>query len=428
MIRRAPLAAALALALAGGAAAQEEEGPVRRDLFWRDPEFGEAVRAADAIVLAECTAVGEDGAVYRVDVALTGGGIEGKELRVLGLHHPSRRERPPVEVGDRAYLLLRGREEPFRLPTPTFGRFPVRSFGVIACIGDTFVRIPLPAPTFERFLACALGADPAPLLAKAREILGADQVDPTEAYVACRALALFGAGEGTTADDARLVMALLDRPAIAADRRYRVRMAAAEALGRLPTPPAGLRRLLTLAEEDPAAAVRSAAALALRPALEAYRDRPEYREATDRLAELALEADAEPIAFGTVDDPRTNELEGPLAAALRTLAALGSHAGVRPALRVLEREDEADALVAGLAYFQALGDPEQAGAIAFRMRRPDAEDAVLNRLFASTLRALTGEDLGEDREAWVAWWRERTLERGEGPIGPPPPDDDEGPR
>ena len=51
-------------------------------------------------------------------------------------------------------------------------------------------------------------------------------------------------------------------------------------------------------------------------------------------------------------------------------------------------------------------------------RGAGAEDEYFNPLFVRTLEQLTGQSLGNDREAWVRWARERSL-LPQGPEAPP---------
>ncbi|MCO5167600.1 MAG: HEAT repeat domain-containing protein [Planctomycetes bacterium] len=391
---------------------------------WTDPTLEEAVRDADLIVLAECAAVGRaGGASYKVTKTFKGPARDGREVAVVGLDLPGAApgERV-VAVGDRAYLLLRGTPTGavLSVPTPTFGRFPVQASGqVVASFSDTFVRVGLAAARWERLLAALVaGAADEALLAEARAALRQKEPDATEAYVALEVLALFGQEA-----DGAAVEAVLDHAAFAEPHRFRVRIAAAQALGRLGGA-SGVERLLGLVERDPLEVVQSAAAEALWPALERLFEEDDRgaRRACERLAALTIDGRATPIRFGSANDPRENERRGPLAAALRTLGALRARAGIPPALRALERVDDPAALVAGLLFFQELGDPEQAGAIAYRMREPDAKDHYFNPLFSRALEKLTGQRLGDERAPWVRWSRERALlpQGPDAPLGPTP--------
>lgn len=418
MTRTAVLALLLALAPPSLA-----RGQVQGET-WEDPTLAAAVRGADLIVLGECTAVARGGgAAYKVTKTFKGAARDGREVLIVGLQMPDApMEERAVAVGDRAYLLLQG--DPagavLSLPTPTFGRFPLQPDGrVVGSFSDTFVRVAVPQARWERVLTGLAGAAPDPaLLPDARALLAAKATDPNDTYVALEVLALFGEEA-----DRAAITATLDDARFAEPHRFRVRLAAVNALARVGGP-AALERLLAVIERDPLEVVKSAAATALGPALEAQlqRDADVVRAAADRLAALAEGARSEPIRFGSAHDPRENELRGLLGAILRTLGRIKARAGITPALRALERVDDGPALVAGLLYFQDLGDPEQAGAVAWRMRGPEAEDAYYNPLFRRTLEALTGEELGDDRGAWVRWCRERALlpSGPDAPLGPAP--------
>lgn len=405
--------AALFALLLGAAAALRAQD----DFFWEDPDLATAVRAADLIVLGQASAVDSAAATFTVQRTLAGPARDGASIRVAGLHHPDRApEGPPVAVGDRAWLLLLG--DPaggeLRVPTPTFGRFPLKRFGpedqVVASLWDTLTRLPVAPATFEAFLLGLRGGDTKELLRRARADLERPDLDPTATYAALRAVAFFGGS-----DDEQRVLRVLARHDLQADARWVVRMAAADALGRAGGEGA-VKRLTELCRADAVPAVRSAAIRALAPAL-VVGEPAVVREATAFLGKLALEASSEPIALFDAEDPRKNEVDSPLLAALETLAKVRPEEGVGPALRALERQDDIAAVIAGLTFFEVLDDPAHAGAVAWRMREAGAEDAMLNRLFARTLQALTGEALGEERERWVAWWRARTL----GPQGPEAP-------
>jgi hypothetical protein len=427
----APLAVLglLLLGLPGRAAAQVD------DTTWEDPTLEAAVHGADLIVLGECTAVAHGGgAAYTVKKTLKGPPQDGKELLVAGLEVPGTKDEDrSVTVGDRAYLILHG--DPaggvLSAPTPTFGRFPIMTFGktdvVVAAFSDTFTRVPVPPTRWEQVLDALAAGQPAPaLLTDVRATVQAKDADPNDVYAALEVLGLFA----EQADRPALEAVLVD-PRFAPPKdgqgpdRFKVRISAARAIGRLGGAPAA-RTLVALVQRDPNEAVKSAAATALAPVLSALRgvDDVTVGDVTAKLAEVALKADATPIRPATATDPRTNQLDGLLGACLKTLAEARARTGVAPALRALERVDDGDALVAGLTFFTALGDPGQAGAVAWRMRRKGAEDEYFNPLFVRTLEALTHQQFGNDRAAWVKWCREQALipaDVHDEPLGPPAP-------
>lgn len=404
--------AALLCLLPGLAAAQD-------DVTWEDPDLASAVKAADLIVLGQVSAVDSDAATFVVQRTLAGPARDAASVRVTGLHHPELDpEGPPVAKGDRAYLLLQGDPKGplLRTPTATFGRFPLKRFGpedkVVASLWDTLTRLPVAPDRFEAFLLGIRGGPTTELLAATRAELERPDADPTACYAALRAIALFGGSE-----DGPRVLKLLQRHDLQPDARWVVRMAAADALGRAGGADA-VKKLVEMVRTDAVPAVRSAAVRALAPALVFDADAPVAREATSLLAKLALEAGSEPITLFDAEDPRRNEIDSLLLASLKTLASARPEEGVGPALRALERKDDLSAVVAGLTFFEALDDPAHAGAVAWRMRDAGAEDELLNRLFARTLQALTGESLGQDRERWVKWWQARTLKPPQGPERP----------
>lgn len=429
----------IALLLGAGRAGAEGEA-----IGWEDPSLEDAVQAASLIVLAEAEGVGKHGVAYRVQRTLKGPERRGDLLAVTGLHHPDLRERPAIEVGDRAYLLLVGEPtgEGFAVPTPTFGRFPllaVREGGadpesggggepsVVASLGgiETFVRLAVPPGRFEE-LVRGIGRGGSPrLMAGARGVLSERGADPEALYLALWDVALLGhALDPESREGARkTVLRLLDDPRLSAAELVRVRMAAANALGRLGGPDA-LTRLLQLAGDDPHPAVRS---LATAAAVDAVRTAgPDVVErAAERLASLASGADARPVRFAGAEDPRSNQLPSPFAAALVGAGQLGSAAGVGTALAALEGED-LDAIEAALEHFVALGDPARVSAVAERMRPAGSKDAFVNARFGRALEDLTGARLGVDRDAWLRWAKEQPATEL-GPAGPPlPPGGDEG--
>jgi HEAT repeats len=413
ILRARSLAPGFALALLAGLAfpAQAQVD----NTIWEDPDLPDAVSLADLIVLAEAGEVSSRGVVYHVETVLKGPDRGGDAIVVTGLHHPSLSERPPVESGDRAYLLLLGNPggDVFTTPTPTFGRFPLQDDQVVAPVLDSFVRMRLPDPYFRALISGLMSGRHDRLADDAIETLSG-QATATETYLALMVLSEFA-----RRTDLEPVAAVLTQDRFHTASTFKVRMATARALGRVGGPDT-IEPLLAMAEDpDEVAAVRSTAITALARSLSGLRGFPEFRDAIERLAALGLDASSRPIHFGGANDPRTNELPSILDAVLRTLSLLRAEIGARPALRALEREDDIDAVIAGLTYFSALGDSDHAGGIAMRMREPDAEDAYLNRLFSSTLEGLTGENLGETRQAWVDWWQAESLE---------PPDDGDGGR
>ena len=155
MLGRLFLALGLLCALALPARAQVDS------TTWEDPTLAAAVLDADLIVFAEAAAVAKNGAAYKVLRTLKGPKRDGAMLAIRGLHHPELRERPALEQGDQAYLILRGKPEGegFSLPTPTLGRFPTRLGGdgqpqVVMSFGgaETFVRLALPEKQFLQLL------------------------------------------------------------------------------------------------------------------------------------------------------------------------------------------------------------------------------------------------------------------------------------
>jgi hypothetical protein len=427
--------AALVLVLASAAPSRAQVGDAD---VWDDPTLSEGVRAANLVILGECISVGRGGgAAYKVVRTFKGAPRDGKEVLVTGMEkdeeHP---DQAGVAVGDAAYLVLVGDPEGhiFSQPTPTWGRFPIVDFGeaknVVVALSNTFVRVAIPVAQWERLLLAVIqGSPPAGLVGEARTALAkpaaagdASLEVITDVYVALEMLTLFGAP-----DDVPAIVRIAKDPRFQGPRQFQVRVAAARALGKIGGP-AAVGPLLDLMEHDSVDVVQSLAAGALGPVLAPIAKsggaEADVRSACERLAKFALDASSMRITFAAATDPRKNEVESPLSAALASLANLRSRAGVAPALRALERTEQVGAVVAGLAFFATLDDPAHALAIATRMRQAGAEDVAFNRLFARTLKQITKQDLGEDREAWLTWCRAQGMPGAEAPLGPPAPQHD----
>ncbi|MEZ6188450.1 MAG: HEAT repeat domain-containing protein [Planctomycetota bacterium] len=376
-------------------------------VVWDDPRLEDALADADLVVLAQAVQVGANEVRYRVERTLKGPDRNDDVLRVQGLFHPDLADGPPSSPEERAFLILRGEPsgDSFLVPTPSFGRFPLRHFGpqlqVVACLGDTFVRLPLDPELYASFLQGVIAGHSTPLISAAREglraQLQAQELDSTALFVNLRIATCFG-GPG----DEPLLIQVLERPDLAGPDRYRLRMEVARGLGALHGPRA-LERLVTLARTDDVPAVQTVATQGLE-SLAAHIEQGAKRPLIAALVSLAQEATAEPTVFSGAEDPRKNVLPSPLSAALLALALHAPTEGVAPALSALERDD-AEAVGAGLVFFQVLGERQPGEVptreIALRMRSTDDPDADLNALFARTLRMLTGKDLGPERAAWV---------------------------
>lgn len=398
---------------------------------WEDPTLDAAVRGADLIVLGQCATIAPGGGTaWKVLSTLKGPVRDGRELLVAGLVAPDA-DGPGVEPGDKAYLVLLG--DPgaavLQVPTPTFGRFPVLTTGdfdgkptVVAAFSDTFVRVAVPQPRFEAVVKAVIAGTAQPqLLEEARAALASEEAN--DVYVALEVLALFAQPE-----DAAALTALLADPKFAGPRRWKVRFSAVRALAKSAGHKA-IPALLNLVEKDEVDAVKSAAATELARPLHTLRQSApgEVNAAADRLAKVALTASSEPIHQAGAQDRRTNIIDSPLLATLATLAQLRAPAGIAPALRALERENQGHAIVAGLSFFQTLNDRTHAPQIANRMRPADAKDAYFNQLFARTLEKLTGQHLGNDKAPWVDWCRKQQLgAQGPATEGPPAPPATEG--
>ena len=175
------------------------------DVFWDDPRLEEAVRDADLVVRAQAVEVGAHEVRYTVLETLKGPDRKGATVRVAGLFHPDLADGPPSVKDEQAFLILRGEAsgDSFLVPTPTFGRFPIRRFGkseqAVACLGDTFVRLPLEPDFYAAFLRGVAKGSSDELSTRAREglqaQLEAEAIDSTTLYVNLRLLA--GGGDTT---------------------------------------------------------------------------------------------------------------------------------------------------------------------------------------------------------------------------------------
>lgn len=392
-----------------------------RGLTWSDPTFREAVHDADLIVLARALRVAKNGVAYQVESTLKGPRRDGDLLAVTGLHHPELRHRPPVQSGDLDYLLLRGKPtgEGFATPTPTLGRFPLRVLSgrgvVIASLGgpETFVRIAVPQTHFEALVRGIGTGKGKELLEDAKIQLSGDKLPgPERVYWALRSLALFGSGK-----DRALVPQILRALEKAGTRpsTFRVRAAAATALATLGGK--GATQALLALLRDPHRGVQSTAATGLGRVFEGRAGSNAFELVVKRLVEFAQSASPRPVTFTSVEDPRTNSLESPLAAALKALARLAVPEGLGLARKALLTED-LDTINAGLAYFEARADRRLVPQIVKGMRPVGHPDAFVNRRFARVLEILTGEDYGLDPKAWQAWWAQRNQPT---PIPTPTP-------
>ncbi len=401
-----------------------------RGLTWSDPTFREAVRDADLIVLARALRVAKNGVAYQVEVTLKGPKRNGDLLAVTGLHHPELRHRPPVQSGDLDYLILRGKPEGegFALPTPTLGRFPLRvtsgRAAVIASLGgpETFVRIAVPQTHFEALIRGIESGQGKELLEDARIQLSSEKLPgPERVYWALRSLALFG-----SAADRDLLPRVLRALEKAGPRSstFRVRAAAATALATMGGK--GATQALLGLLRDPHRGVQSTAATGLSQVLQEKAGSKAFELVVKRLVEFAQTASPRPVTFTSVEDPRTNRLASPLAAALKALASLAVPEGLGLARRALVTED-LDTIEAGLAYFEERADRRLVPQIVRGMRPAGHPDNFVNRRFARVLEVLTGEDYGLDPKDWQAWWEKSQSTPTPGQTPPPDKGPSKGP-
>lgn len=363
---------------------------------WADPDLPAALASSSLVVVARAPAEGSQGqpwVTFRVE-RLLHGGQPPPEVVVGGLHDPTAVAGPSFEPDEQVLLLLvRGDDGKLRVPTPTFGRFPLRGETVLfAALRDTFLRLELPRPDYERFLQVALGRPPeAAWLEGLRAHLGGSgpgEAGPARArsYLALETLALCGE---RSAQVEAAVGRYLDPGA-----PFQLRVSAVRALAACAVDPA--TRLLEAAGRDPEPAVRSAAATLLGRVV------PPPPGLVARLAALLAQAPTGRVRFVGPGDPRLNTWPSPREALLQSIAKLGPAPARAALLEQLDQPElpgeELGAVARALVLLR--DDADLPRELARRLRgTADLRDQAL----CGALTRLTGLPHGEDVAAWKTW-------------------------
>jgi len=414
MLFRAVLALILALTLAPRAEART----------WSDPSFAELVASArlicelEALPLAKpkpgAKPASQDELLpsFKVHKLYKGKPITPR-FRIGNLYDPERSAPPPIKAGERFIAFLHVEAGVYRVPTPTYGLFPIKFGRVIASIRDTSVRVGLPRAQYDAFLGAVLArlADPehkkGPPKVWIKELRaqldGCDwkrmeQAKAAEAHLALEALAWFGEAE----DRPRLEAAL-------SSELYQLRVSAVRALGRIGDAPSRTLLAARLAD-DKVLSVRNSAALALCDALERLSPLPPSE--LDALIALAPKAPAEEVRLHlSVEDPRTNIIPPARISLLRFLGARAEPRALPVFLAAIE-SDDGELLRVGLACLLKLKQPALAAELIDRFRKPGAKGFDSNHRLGEALTRLTGQDFGADAAAWRAWWDKSRPQAG----------------
>lgn len=371
---------------------------------WTDPGMKRAVEVADLIVRVQAPAQGSQGvARVRFRVLSTLKGHAPTTVTVGNLHDPARCKGPTFQPQEELYLiLLRDRRGRLRVPTPTFGRFPIRSGSVrYATLRGTHLRLDLPQADFEAYVRLLLGAldtnGTVAWLAGLRAHLkqtGPEATGPalTRAFLALEALAAAGQTE-----DVGLVQRYTLLPA-----PYQLRISALRALTGSARHGA-FDRLREAAQRDPEPAVRTAAIRCLGRVV-----RPAQ---VDQLLAMIPSASQDTIHFTGPTDPRTNAWPAPRVALLAVVSGLGKPAAVRARATVLRLVDDAttslESLGAALNVLTKGGADVAPQLVARLGRHTDLRGRLTDAALCATLQTLTGRPLGIDPHAWKLWAKTR---------------------
>lgn len=390
-LSRSALAFAVLLSLTATAGAE----------VWTDPSLAEALAGADLVVRAKAPKEGaqaQEAITFRVLGTLKGDAPA--TVSVGGLHDPTRSAGASFAPDAEVLLILQKKGDAYRVPTPTFGRYPIRE-GVVhyATLRDTYLRLALPLSDFAAFIALQLERPQAEWLAGLRAGLAkgspSDRGDDlAQRYLALESLALVGGEE-----DKQSIVRYLDPSG-----PFQLRVSACRALARaMGSRAAG--RLLKVAGEDAEPAVRTAAIGAL------GRLAPPPSGLVKRLAALLPSASGKTVRFSRPTDPRLNKWPSPKAAALRVITRHGAAPVKQEILRVVATDSEATAEVftaALKALISLKGDPKLPAQLVrcFRAEGEVSSD-VYNREICAALTLVTGERLGQDPTRWRRWIEKR---------------------
>jgi hypothetical protein len=370
---------------------------------WADPTLEDTLFVARIIVRGHVIASqpGETEPRLAIERVIAGEGEPGKSIPLYGSEATPALDKllAPLKRGDEGIFILRQAGEAgkarLELPTPSFGRFQVRSGIVAASVRDSFVRVEMKADAYEVFLknawARAKGgkADTA-FLDSCRATLAS--LDPTgEESVAPAHVALEGLALGAEPKDAKLALRFF------AMASFQARISAAGLLERAGGAD-GADGLLRLALNDTDPSVRSVAIAALAVV------KPTPPQAAKELAARLLDMDAASTPMHVnVEDPRTNEWDGPLKAAFETLRALGAEDRATPAAIELLAKDDGDTLATACLHLARVKAKDRVAEIVAKMRPADYAYTKVNELLGDLLTELTGQDLGSDPAAWHAY-------------------------
>lgn len=406
--KRSFVALALAFACASPLLAQDDDHDHDAST-WEEPSLEEALTGAKAVVRAHADPATKPASpTIVVDEVICGEATKGASVVIANAHNVIAEKYlklEPLAAGEEGIFILH--EEPIGedanktrtvLPTPTFGRFPVKDGKVVGCPRDSFVRVSLKVEDYAALLknayAKAKGQKPdAAWLAAQRAALGkidatsVEQVDA--AHVALESVAL-----GAEAGDAELALRFFASP------RFQVRISAARLLERAGGERAadGLLRLAT-SDEDPA--VRSTAIESI------LKVKPRPKEAAKELLAHLRDQSAQTIRVQNADDPRANEYAAPLGASFETLRELGSGGEATTVAIELLARDDADVVGAACLHLAQARETPPLAPIVEKMRPKSYPYQGINELISNTLNRLTGESLPADREAWQSWLANR---------------------
>jgi hypothetical protein len=378
--------------------------PAAQADIWEDPDLAQALIEADSVIRARAPAAsqGQPTVNFVVERVLKGSLDEGAAIEVGGLHDPTRVEGPTFAADEVVYLILRRDGDGNLLaPTPTFGRYPLRDGSVkYATPRDTFLRVDLPEEDWVRYLELHLGKRDDAWLSGVREHLQRGKVEDTgdaraRHYMALEALALAG-----TPDDAETIARFL-APAGPFQLRISACRALTTALG-----PRAAANLFKAARSDPEPAVRTAATQLLGDL------DPAPPGLVARLLRLFPEASRDTVIFVGINDPRSNTWPSPRLALIQVLRKLGPAPAKDTFLEALETDagpEEAQEIV--LALCELKDDPALPGQLVDRFRPAEQPDAAAyNRVLCAALARITGQELGEDTDAWQEWVTEHATE------------------
>jgi hypothetical protein len=392
--------AVIALVLALASARAEDEVP----LTWADPTLEDALVAARIVVRGHIQAplAGETEPRLAIEKVVAGDGKPGVSVPLWGTKGPPSLDPllPRLATGDEGIFICRQAGDPdkarLELFTPSFGRFAIHKDGrVAAFVRSSFVSVEMKADDYETFLRNAWAS----VRGQKGEVAFVDScratlasLDPTAGDSALPAhVALEGLRYFAEPKDAKLALRFF------ACSRFQIRVSAARLLERAGGED-GADGLMRLALNDGDPVVASVAIEGI------GRVKPTPKGAAAELLAHLRDMDAKANALHVnVEDPRTNEQQGPMYAAFETLRGLGSgDDATRIAVELLSKEDM-DPFMAGVLHLAKMKAKTRVPEIVAKMRAADHPYGVFNENLGKLLEELTGEALGDSKEAWQAW-------------------------